>query len=142
MRLARQWVAGETQEDALRASHQANARGIDAIINHLGEHYEDKAIVEGTLNEYASLLRRMRETQVRGSISVKPTQFGLLIGREYALSRLLVLLDVVRPNGRDFWLDMESASTTTDTSRTTRRFIATLLPRPASPAPATSGLPW
>jgi len=124
MRFARQWVAGETQEDALRAAHQANARGIDAIINHLGEHHEAKALVDGTLNEYASLLRRMRETQVRGTISVKPTQFGLLIGREYALSRLLVLLDVVRADGRDFWLDMESARTTTDTIWVYDRLLA------------------
>src|SRR5438046_7070557 len=45
LRFARQWVAGEAMDDALRVAKDANARGIDALVNHLGEHYRDKALV-------------------------------------------------------------------------------------------------
>src|SRR5947209_20456415 len=41
-RLARQWVAGETMADALRVAREANARGIDALVNQPGEHYREK----------------------------------------------------------------------------------------------------
>lgn len=55
IRLARQWVAGETIEDAVRVALAANARGIHAIVNHLGEHYREKGQVEATVQEYLRL---------------------------------------------------------------------------------------
>lgn len=115
IRFARQWVAGETQDDAVRAARDANGRGIEAVVNHLGEHYLDEALVIGSLREYTELLSRMRAARIQGCVSVKPTQFGILLGRDHALAQFLVLLDAVRSEGRDLWLDMEAASTTADT---------------------------
>lgn len=115
VRLAGQWVAGERREDALRVARAVNARGVGAIINHLGEHYRDRAAVDATLREYRALLEGMRNAGVRGSVSVKPTQFGILFDREYALERLAELLEAARADGRMLWLDMEAASTKEDT---------------------------
>ena len=114
-RFARQWVAGETREDALRVAKAANGRGIDAIVNHLGEHLRDTGAVEATLGEYFALLDGLDEAGVRGCVSAKPTQFGVLIGREYAFSQLLQLLDAVKARRRALWIDMEGTSTTEDT---------------------------
>src|SRR5207247_8087539 len=54
-RFARQWVAGETRADAIRVAREANARGLDALVNHLGEHYREKGPVESTAREYLDL---------------------------------------------------------------------------------------
>jgi len=115
LRFARQWVAGEDMEDALRVAKEANARGIDALLNHLGEHYRERAPVEATTREYVGLLTAMESQGIRGTVSLKPTQLGVLIDKAYALSQILPVLDVTKVQGRVLWLDMESASTTNDT---------------------------
>src|SRR5256712_10718987 len=84
---ARQWVAGEAMEDAIRVAKEANERGIEAVGNHLGEHYREKAPVEATTREYLQLLATMRTEGIRGEVSIKPTQFGVFIDKEYALAQ-------------------------------------------------------
>ncbi|MGI0148741.1 MAG: proline dehydrogenase family protein [Thermoplasmata archaeon] len=115
LRFARQWVAGEEMEDALRVAKDANARGIDALVNHLGEHYREPGPVEATTREYLELLAAMESQGIRGTVSLKPTQFGVLIDKAYALSQILPVLDATKAQGRVLWLDMEGASTTDDT---------------------------
>jgi len=112
LRFARQWVAGEGMEDALRVAAQANARGIDALVNHLGEHYREKGPVEATTREYLGLVAAMSERGIRGTVSLKPTQFGVLIDKAYAFSQMLPVLDLTKAQGRPLWLDMEHAETT------------------------------
>lgn len=114
-RFARQWVAGETMADAIRVAKEANAHGVDALVNHLGEHYREKGLVEATTREYLTLLATMQAEGIRGEVSLKPTQFGALIDRGYALSEMLPVLEATKANGRVLWLDMESANTTEDT---------------------------
>src|SRR5438876_514875 len=100
--------------DALRVARDANARGMDALVNHLGEHYREKGPVEATTREYLGLLDAMRSQGIRGTVSLKPTQFGVLIDRAYALSQMLPVLDATKADGRVLWLDMENAHTTDD----------------------------
>ena len=102
-------------EDAIRVAKEANERGIEAVVNHLGEHYREKAPVEATTREYLQLLASMRSERIRGEVSIKPTQFGVFIEKEYALSQMLPVLDASKADGRVLWLDMESAATTDDT---------------------------
>lgn len=114
IRFARQWVAGERMEDALRAAAVVNTKGVDAVVNHLGEHYRERARVDATLQEYLGLLEAMERAHIRGCVSVKPTQLGVMIDRAYSLSLFLQVLDVSKASGRSLWLDMESVSTTDD----------------------------
>lgn len=115
IRFAGQWVAGETMDDALRVAREANARGLQVIVNHLGEHYREKAPVEATREEYLRLIGKLRGTDLRADVSLKPTQFGILIDREYALSQIVPALDAVKAWGHVLWVDMEAAATVEDT---------------------------
>jgi proline dehydrogenase len=115
LRFARQWVAGEAMDDAIRVAKEANERGIEAVVNHLGEHYREKPPVEATTREYVRLVETMRSEGIRGEVSIKPTQFGVFIDKEYAFSQMLPVLDASMADGRVLWLDMESAATTDDT---------------------------
>ncbi len=115
IRFARQWVAGETMEDAVRVALDANRRGIHALVNHLGEHYREKAPVEATVQEYLRLVAKLRAANVDGDVSIKPTQFGIFIDKQYALSQIVPVMDAMKAWGRIFWVDMEAASTVADT---------------------------
>jgi len=115
LRFARQWVAGEVTGDALRAAKEANALGMDALVNHLGEHYHERGPVEATQKEYLGLLAAMPAFSIRGAVTLKPTQFGILIDKAFALSQILPVLDASKAQDRVLWLDMESAQTTDDT---------------------------
>src|SRR2546425_10025038 len=96
-------------EDAIRVAKEANERGIEAVVNHTGAHYREKAPVEATTREYLQLLATMRSERIRGEVSIKPTQFGVFIEKEYALSQMLPVLDASRKGGRVLSSDMESA---------------------------------
>src|SRR2546428_10700695 len=115
LRFARQWVAGEAMEDAIRVAKEANERGIEAVGNHLGEHYREKAPVEATTREYLQLLATMRTEGIRGEVSIKPTQFGVFIDKEYALAQMMPVLDASKVDGRVLWLTLEIAAPPHDT---------------------------
>ena len=115
IRFARQWVAGETMDDAVRVAQEANRRGIHAVVNHLGEHYHEKPPVEATTREYVRLVAKLRAAGVEADVSIKPTQFGILIDKGYALSQIVPVLDATKAWGQVFWVDMEAAPTLTDT---------------------------
>ncbi len=115
IRFARQWVAGETADDAVRATKEANERGIHAIVNHLGEHYHEKPPVEATTREYLQLVAKLRAANLDTDVSIKPTQLGIMIDRQYALGQILPILDATKAWGHLLWVDMEAASTVEDT---------------------------
>src|SRR5438094_9057718 len=92
-RFARQWVAGETMADALRVAREANARGIDALVNHLGEHYREKAPVEATRSEYLSLVADMQAEGIRGEESIHPPTVGGLISSACVNSLVILVLE-------------------------------------------------
>ena len=115
IRFAGQWVAGETLEDAVRYTREANARGIDAVLNLLGEHYTEKAPVEKTLKLYLQILDAIDREKLRASVSVKPTQLGITFGKAFCESRVVPVFDRVRAMGGFLWIDMESSHYTEDT---------------------------
>lgn len=124
IRFAGQWVAGETIDDALRVARAANGRGIHVIVNHLGEHYHEKPPVEATRAEYLRLIARLREANLDADVSLKPTQLGIMIDKEYALSQIVPALDAVKAWGHILWVDMEAASTVADTVWVYERLLA------------------
>ncbi|TLZ52571.1 MAG: proline dehydrogenase [Methanobacteriota archaeon] len=115
IRFANQWVAGERLEDAVRATKEVNAKGLDAILNLLGEHYTEKEEVEGTLREYLHALDAIEKQNLNASVSIKPSQFGLELGRAYCESTIVPVFDRVRAMGDFLWFDMESSRFTEDT---------------------------
>jgi proline dehydrogenase len=115
IRFAGQFVAGESIEDAVRATEEANARGYDGILNLLGEHYKERDRVEATLRDYREVLDAIKARQLRASISIKLSQFGLEFGRKYCESMVLPLFDRIRAVGDFLWLDMENSRFTDDT---------------------------
>ena len=59
--IASNFVAGETSESALAHVEELNARGIGAIVNLLGEHYEDRADADADADQHIDLARDLHE---------------------------------------------------------------------------------
>lgn len=102
-------------EDAIDATKEANARGMEAALNLLGEHYRDRTLVEGTLGEYLRMQEAIERHGLTACVSIKLSQFGLLFGRTYCESQVSPLFDRIRASDAFLWFDMESSRFTDDT---------------------------
>ena len=114
-KVARKWVAGYTIDEAIASAKDANAKGMAAILNFLGEETTKQEDVEAGVQEYLSLIGRIYSEKVKGCVSVKPTQVGLAIDYETCLSNYRRLAARASESGQFMWIDMESVKCTEDT---------------------------
>ena len=81
-KIAKQWIAGNTVDDALISAKKAYKSRRHAIINKLGEYHTSKKQIKITIEEYQKIVKSFRKWKIRGAISVKPTQIGLSISQK------------------------------------------------------------
>jgi proline dehydrogenase len=113
--IAKQWIAGETINDALKSVRSAYKKGRHAIVNKLGEYHKSKTQIINTVEEYQLISSSFRKWKVRGAISVKPTQLGLLISRKECLKNFEKIISIASSTHTFIWLDMESSEHTDET---------------------------
>ena len=114
-RVAKQWIAGDTMEQALESARLANKNGMDAIINKLGEHMTSKNQIENTVSEYLVLVSNLHKSKVEGGISIKPTQIGLSKNRKECADNFSRIIEKASISQSFVWIDMESSEYTNDT---------------------------
>lgn len=114
-RVARKWVAGYSIDEAVDAAFDANGRGMSAILNFLGEDTTDTKVIDQTVNEYLSLMYMMETRKVKGCVSIKPTQLGLVIDYDTCLQNFKKLTAKAMDLGQFLWIDMESTKFVEDT---------------------------
>lgn len=77
-RFASRFVAGITLADALRVVRELNAKGINATLDHLGEHTSaPEEAQQAAENIYATLDAIGAEPGLRSNVSIKLTQIGM-----------------------------------------------------------------
>jgi proline dehydrogenase len=113
--LAKNWIAGKSISDAVAYSKLANSRGFGVILNYLGEEVETAKEAEKSLREYELLLKSLQLHRIVGCISLKLTQLGLKIDKDYCRKKLAEIVDKAAGLGRFVWIDMESSRFTEDT---------------------------
>jgi proline dehydrogenase len=111
-KIAKQWIAGDTMEDALKSARQANINGMGAILNKLGEHMTSKAQVSQTVSDYLTLVSNLRRSKISGGLSIKPTQVGLSINTKECLENLDKIIEKALQSQSFVWIDMESSEHT------------------------------
>lgn len=114
-RIAKQWIAGNTMEEALGYARDANKKGMTAIINKLGEHMVSKSQIDETVSEYLKLVSSLHRYKVAGGISVKPTQIGLAKGFRECIENFEKIIGKAVYSQSFVWIDMESSEYTDDT---------------------------
>ncbi len=114
-KIAKQWIAGNTVDDALISAKNAYKSGRHAIINKLGEYHTSKKQINTAMKEYQKIVNSFRRWKIRGAISVKPTQMGLSISQKECYRNFEKIIQDARNAHVFVWLDMESSEHTDQT---------------------------
>ncbi len=114
-KVAKQWIAGDTMDDALKSARDANTHGMNAILNQLGEHFTSNVQVSRTVSDYFTLISNLRRSKISGGLSIKPTQVGLLVSVKECLENLDTIIEIALQSQSFVWIDMESSEHTDNT---------------------------
>jgi proline dehydrogenase len=121
---ARRFIAGETLEEALEASRDLNGQGRAISLNHLGENVSTQEEARKVRDGYIEMLRALESQRITGNISIKLTQLGLDLGRDFCEQMTGEICAAAREIGRDIEIDMEGSAytgVTLDIFEATRR---------------------
>ncbi|MEK6911451.1 MAG: proline dehydrogenase family protein, partial [Candidatus Thermoplasmatota archaeon] len=124
IRFANQWVAGETMADALGRAVEANDRHIGAVLNLLGEHYEERSAVLAAIDENIELIDTFASRKMDACVSIKPSQCGMMIDQDFYWANVKKILDRVRSLDAFLWMDMEGSRFTDRILDVYRRALA------------------
>ena len=113
--VAKQWIAGNTINEALAAAKISYKNGMSVIINRLGEYHTSKQLIEKTIDEYKIVMSSFRRWKVSGGISIKPTQIGLSRSKKECLRNFEALIKAASSSQTFVWIDMESSDHTDET---------------------------
>src|SRR5262245_33315479 len=115
MFFASRFVAGKTAENAIAAARRVNERGLNAILDFLGEDVKEAEGSRKAADEYIHLLELISSESVRAAISVKMSQMGSLISRDLCHENLRRILAEASRLGLFVWFDMEGSALTQKT---------------------------
>lgn len=112
---ARQYIAGETLQDAVREVKNLNAQGISATIDLLGEEKKVKEDALKAVETYLQVLNIIDQEKLDANISVKPTHMGLKLDKEFCYQNIKTLVEAAKKIKSFVRIDMEDSSCTDDT---------------------------
>lgn len=112
---ARQYIAGETLDDAVREVKNLNAQGICATIDLLGEEKKVKEDALKAVDVYKQVLKVIDQEKLDANISVKPTHMGLKLDKEFCYNNFKTLVEEASKINSFVRMDMEDSSCATDT---------------------------
>lgn len=112
---SRQYIAGETLDDAVRVVKELNAQGISATIDLLGEEKKIKDDALKAMEIYKHVLQVIDQEKLDSNISVKPTHMGLKLDKEFCYQNIKTLLEEAKKIKNFIRIDMEDSSCVDDT---------------------------
>ncbi len=116
-RIAERFVAGDTLDDAVRATRAANGDGLSVSVDFLGESVATREEAEGATEMAIRIVERIAAESLDANISIKPTQLGLDLDPDLCRENLERVLARAREAGDGegeifVRLDMESSEYT------------------------------
>lgn len=109
---SKEYIAGETIEQAIKAAQKLNAKGILTTIDVLGEFIENLDEAEANKLEYLEVIETAEKAGVEGNYSLKPTSFGLLIDKEVAYKHIKEIVAKAADYKNFVRIDMEDSPCT------------------------------
>ncbi|GER66416.1 proline dehydrogenase [Weizmannia acidilactici] len=104
---AEKFVAGTDIGSVTRTIKEMNARGISCTVDNLGEFVSEKTEAESAKRQILNMLDKIREEKLDCHVSVKLTQLGLDISREFCIQNMLEILARAEHYGIFINVDME-----------------------------------
>jgi proline dehydrogenase len=114
-RLSARYIAGPTLEDAVRVVRRLNGEGKMATIDVLGEEVTSRELALELVEIYADVFETISREGLDSNVSVKPTGLGLKIDLDLAVENLATLVRCAEDRSSFVRIDMEDATTTSDT---------------------------
>ena len=106
-RAASRFIAGVGADDAIRVVRELNAKGINATLDHLGEHTSTAEEANNAADDILSILNDIDKAGVRANVSIKLTQIGMGLDEDICSQNLVRILDLVKKNKNFLRIDME-----------------------------------
>lgn len=109
---SKQYIAGETIEEAIVNAKKLNSDGIMTTIDVLGEFITSLDEAEDNKKEYLQVIEKAEAAGVEGNYSLKPTFFGLLIDKEVAYRHIREIVKKAASYNTFIRIDMEDSACT------------------------------
>jgi len=106
-RAASRFIAGTRPEDAIRAVRELNARGINATLDHLGEHTSTADEASNATEDILVILDEIDKAKVSANISIKLTQIGMGLDESICKQNLIRVLERARQHNNFVRIDIE-----------------------------------
>lgn len=109
---SKDYIAGETIDDAVQAALDLNKQGILTTIDVLGEFISNLDEAEANKDEYLEVIEAAEKANVKGNYSLKPTFFGLLLDKEVAYTLIREVVAKAASYDNFVRIDMEDTPCT------------------------------
>ena len=111
------FVAGETTEDAVRATRELVGAGLLVSLDHLGEDTTEVGHAEAVTKAYLTLLQRLEDAGLThgAEVSVKLSAIGQALDRSLCVDNARRIVEAATAAGTTATLDMEDHTTTDST---------------------------
>jgi proline dehydrogenase len=107
-RTASRFIAGTKLADAIRVVGELNAKGINATLDHLGEHTSTPGEAQQATDDiFATLDALGADSSARGNVSIKLTQIGLGLDENVCAQNLERILARAKQNNTFVRIDIE-----------------------------------
>jgi proline dehydrogenase len=112
-RTAGRFLPGEDADAALASASTLAGSGITTLLTHLGENVTSREEAAAVTNQYLDLIARVRTAGLPSEISVKLTQLGLDLDKEFCFAHLVKLIESSASAdpaaSKTLWIDMEQS---------------------------------
>jgi proline dehydrogenase len=106
---SKRYIAGETIEEGLLASRLLNHKNIEVTIDLLGEFITCLDEAEENKIKYFEIIERFTSEGIKGSFSLKPTMFGLLIDKDVCYKYIREIVSLAASKNSFVRIDMEDS---------------------------------
>jgi proline dehydrogenase len=106
---SKKYIAGKTAESAISVSKNLNSQKILVTLDVLGEFISYLTEARKNKEEYLQLIEMVSENNIQGSLSLKPTSFGLLLNEEVCYQNVREVLGKAKETNRFIRIDMEDS---------------------------------
>jgi proline dehydrogenase len=106
-RAVRKFMPGERLEDALDAAERMKAQGMPSIVTRLGESITELSEAAEVRDHYLAVYEQIAQRGLDCWVSIKPTQLGLELDKDYCAECLEMLATEADRTGSQLWIDME-----------------------------------
>src|SRR5688572_5241746 len=107
-RTASRFVAGTKLDNAMRVVHELNKKGINATLDHLGEHTSTPEEAQQAADDiFATLDALGADLTARGNVSIKLTQIGLGLDESLCAQHLERILTRAKQSHTFIRIDIE-----------------------------------